>query len=366
MTLGYLRALRFARGWRGGGVRLLEHEGEIRRPDGPVSTTLLRPAEGRGALPGWVVLHGITRPGRKHPTLLRFVRALARSGAVVLVPEVPEWKDLILAPREARETVRAAVGHLAPLEGVAPGGVGVMGFSFGVPRALEAGADTALAGKVKGVAGFGGYADMERTLRFLFTGEHDWKGRRYRGDPDPYGRWVVGGNLLHRIPDHDGARDVSEALLALARAAGDAQVGSWEAHFDAHKEALEREVAPSRRALFRAFATPAGQLPPPGLSREIVAGLHRAALASEESFEPLHLLPQIRVPVHLIHGREDRLIPFTETLRLREAFPPGARVTVSLTGLFSHSYRGDKRPRMGEAVEGFRFLGMLARVLSLV
>src|SRR5690606_37512075 len=39
--------------------------------------TVFRPARGPRQLPGWVVLHGLTRPGRAHPSLQRFARAFA-------------------------------------------------------------------------------------------------------------------------------------------------------------------------------------------------------------------------------------------------------------------------------------------------
>jgi len=70
--------------------------------------------------------------------------------------------------------------------------------------------------------------------------------------------------------------------------------------------------------------------------------------------------------VRLIHGRQDRLIPFTETLRLAERFPPKSDVRVFLTGLFSHSQRHGGRLKIQELREQLRFLRLISVVLGTV
>ena len=337
---------------------------ELERSDGIAHATLLVPDQASGPLPGWVTLHGITRPGRQHPTLLRFVRALAASGAAVLVPEIPEWREMLLAPREAADTLRAAVLSLAKRDEVVPDRLGVMGFSFGGPQALLAGLDPALAPHLKVVASFGGYCDLERTVRFLFSGDHEWQGKRYHVDPDPYGRWVVGGNYLTRAEGFEGSEEVAEALLSLARAAGDEQVASWDAHHDTRKEALEEALPRSGRRLFRVFAPADGEDVPREAADELAPALTRAALKDSPLFDIASDLPRLKVPARLIHGRQDRLIPFTESLRLAEHFSSGSDVRVFLTGLFSHSQRDGGRMTIGELAEQLRFLHLMSVVLG--
>lgn len=363
MLKGFGRALTFAGAWRSGAPGLREEETELLRQDRSVPATIFRPAPLLSPLPAWVVLHGITRPGRRHPTLLRFVRALASSGAVVLVPEIPEWRALHLAPERALDTLRAAILSLAEREEAAPGRIGAIGFSFGVSAVLAAASDPALAKHLAVVAGFGGHCDLERTLRFLFLGEHDWKGRTYLGDPDPYGRWIVGGNYLDRVPGFGEATDVAEALLDLAREAGDLQVGAWESHLDSVKERLRRRVHSSRSDLFRALAPPAGERTPRELAEILGPGLALTARETSPLFEPSRFLDQVTVPVRLIHGRADRLIPFSESLRLREAFPPEADVQAYLTGLFAHSQR-HRRRGPAEISEQLRFLRVMTHLLG--
>jgi pimeloyl-ACP methyl ester carboxylesterase len=366
MILGLKRALAFAWKWRGGATEIHEEEVEVQRGDRPVPGTLFHPGYARSPLPGWVVLHGVTRPGRRHPTLLRFVRALAGTGANVLVPEIPEWRELDLAPDEAAATIRASVLHLSTVEGTRPDRIGVMGFSLGVPQVLLAATDPSLRGRLRAVAGFGGYGDLDRTIHFLFKGEHEWQGTVQVIDPDPYGRWVVGGNYLTRVPGFEEAGDVARALLSLARGAGDLQVGAWEACYDSFKEELVHEIHPSRRDLFRAFAPPTGQTPPDELARRLAPALADAARRATPFSEPMSFLDRISVPVRLVHGRGDRLIPFSESLRMAEAFPARADVRVYLTGLFSHSQEDTESGGGAGVEEQLHFLRILSDLLTLV
>ena len=364
MFKGTTRALRFGKGWKLGAPRVRELELELEGSGGTFVATLLIPEGATGPLPGWVTLHGITRPGRKHPTMVRFVKALAASGAAVLVPEIPEWREMLLAPREAADTLRAAVLALAQREETASDRLGVMGFSFGGPQALMAGMDPALAPHLKVVASFGGYCDMERTLRFLFFGEHEWKGKRYQADPDPYGRWVVGGNYLSKAEGFEGTEEVAEALLSLAKDAGDIQVASWDALHDARKAELEETLPPSQRRLFRVFAPAHGAEIPRETADKVVPAMTRAALKDSPLFDIGPQLHRLEVPVRLIHGRQDRLIPFTETLRLAASFPPGSDLRVFLTGLFSHSQRDSGKMSVRALGEQLRFLRLMSVVLG--
>jgi len=366
MMVGLKRALSFAWKWRGGATGIQEDEVEIQRGDRSVPATLVHPNYARSPLPGWVVLHGVTRPGRSHPMLLRFVRALAGTGAAVLVPEIPEWRELLLAPDEAAATIRTSVLHLAGMEGTLPDRVGVMGFSLGVPQVLLAATDPSLEGHLRGVAGFGGYGNLDRTIHFLFQGEHEWEGKVHVADPDPYGRWIVGGNYLTSVPGFEDAGDVAHGLLTLARLAGDLQVGAWESRYDSVKEELLREIHPSRQDLFRAFAPPTGHPPVRELTSQLAPALADAARRATPHSEPVPFLDKISVPVRLVHGRGDRLIPFSETLRLAETFPQTADIRVYLTGLFSHSQMDTTAGAGGGVEEQLNFLRMLSDLLMLV
>lgn len=358
------RTLRYGLSWLTGRNPVREREITVDRGDLAVPASLFVPARGRPPFPAWVILHGMTRSGRSHPHLLRFVRAVAASRAVVVVPEVPEWIDLDLAPATTGPTVEGALRALRKLPEVGEAPVGLIGFSFGSPQALIASTRDELSRELSRVVGFGGYCDLERTVRFQFTGCHEWRGEELHRRPDPYGRWIVGANYLPRVPGFEEATDVAGALRRLARAAGDSQVPAWDAGLDALKSELREEVAPARRELFDLFAPPAHRRPDPERVEAMVEGICKAARRHEPLMEPGPLLDRVTCPVHLLHGHGDHLIPFSETLRLSARLPGRTPVDTTITRLFSHS-KGDTVPSLRRrARETVRFVRALSRILD--
>jgi dienelactone hydrolase len=349
------RALRFARTWLTGRAATRESVIRIERDDRPVTARVLVPAGLPAPFPVWILLHGVTRPGIEHPELLRFARALTSTGALTLIPEVPEWKDLYLAPGAALPTVIAAVRAVRSLPEARRAPCALMGFSFGGPQALIAASHDAVAGDIAGVVSFGGYCDLERTFRFQFTGEHEWQGRVERVQtPDPYGRWVAGLNYLTASPGFGDAGDVAGALWELAAAAGEWRAPAASAELDALKASLRSRLASRHRALFDVFAPPSGREPGREESREVIAALVAASRTIDPLMDPTTFLSRLRHPVELLHGRGDTLMPYTESLRLRERLPERIRAQVTITRLFAHA-REERFP-IGEGVREVRTL----------
>jgi pimeloyl-ACP methyl ester carboxylesterase len=298
--------------------------------------------------------------------LVRFTRAVSAGGCAVLVPEVPEWRELSLATELTVPTVRAGLEALAALDDVAERPVGLVGFSFGAPQAIAASAHPALRGRIAGVVGFGGFCDLERTLHFQFTGQHEWRGDRHHLRPDPYGRWIVGANYLTAIPGHEGRGAAADALRRLAALAGEAGVMSWDAMFDAPKAELRAALCPEDRELFDVFAPTSPAEPDFEAAEAMAVALAEAGRRVEPALEATRSFGNVDAPVHLLHGRQDHLIPFSEAFRLRNALPAGVVRGPTVTSLFGHSAQ-DPFPGLVEgARETVAFFRALAEVLGVV
>ncbi|MEE8147249.1 MAG: hypothetical protein V3T24_06570 [Longimicrobiales bacterium] len=96
----------------------------------------------------------------------------------------------------------------------------------------------------------------------------------------------------------------------------------------------------------------------------------RLAVAAEKAsplMNPMPFLHGIEPQVKLLHGRRDRLMPYTETLRLHECFPEEKKVDTTITDLFDHSDQGARLHSLREELrEGFKFTSALKRVLAMV
>lgn len=361
-----IRTIRALNSWVFGRSAVKEREMVLHRGDREVPATLTVPQGRERGLPGWMVLHGMTRPGRFHPTLLRFCRSLASAGTAVLVPEVPEWKDLRLKPELTLPTIRAGLRKMRGLEATNDGPYGLIGFSFGAPQIMIASAHDDIAEDVAGAVGFGGYCSIDRMVAFQMTGEFDWYGTTYHLRPDPYGRWIIAANHLVSIPEYQDAQDVADALCRLAMEAGERRILAWDPSYDGLKEALRSEVAPDRRWLFDVFAPPSNREPVPEQAKHIAKQLAVAAKKASPLLDPVPYLSRIRPSVHLLHGRNDHLIPYTETLRMATAFPQEKTVNTTITALLEHSGERSRLSSVGKEIrEGAKLVRALSRVLTI-
>lgn len=305
--------------------------------------------------------------GRLHPQLVRFARALSATGTAVLVPEVPEWRALNVTPRVTAPTIRGAADLLDRRADVSEEKYGLIGFSFGAPQVAIAAADERLQGRVAGAVLFGGYCSLERTLVFQMTGRHEWDGVDYASSPDPYGRWVVGSNHLTDVPGYEDAGDVAEALHLLAAAASDRRVKAWEPYHDPMIEELRASLPGRRQELFDYFARSTRGGRKEGADGAFLAsGLALACQRVEPLLEPMDALAHVSMPMRLIHGRGDRLIPFTEGLRLGDGLPAQALQDLTVTGLIDHSADCVPATWAGRMLEGASFFGAIRGLINLV
>ena len=349
--------------------RVVVEESQYERDGAPLRAVIYRPAPDRPTaqppdrLPAFVVLHGLTATGVDHPSLKRFASALAASGHVVLVPEITEWSKLLVTPKLTAPTIEAAVSVLKARDDVDPSRIGVFGFSFGATHAIAAAHREAIARDVKIIVAWGGYEDLRRLVRFGLTGEHGVDVVNEVMEPDPYGRWMFGGNYLTKIPGYENMQRVQDALLELAREAGRSGVYAGDPLHHATARRVSEGLRTDEREVFELFA-PLGTH---DMEKAKVIGQQLAdtIIKLDPYMDPVATLEETRVPVIIAHGRDDRLVPYSEGVRLRRRIPKDKLRAFTITDLFSHS--GGTEPGLGPLGllrEGARFIQVLNRILT--
>jgi pimeloyl-ACP methyl ester carboxylesterase len=243
-----------------------------------------------------VLVHGYAPGGKDEPRVQEAAALLARAGYDVAVPTVPGLTRGRLRPDDVQPVVATLAARAAPTV--------VIAVSVGAGPALLAAADPTVRDRVSVLLGLGGYASAPELLRFFLTGEYAWHDVRGRVVHEPKTvRWFLEANAdLLDLSAREAMADPARAAAVLA--------------------------APS--------ATVAGLLE--ALSPERVAGRIGARLV-------------------LVHGVDDRAVPYTESLRLAAARP--ARTRVLLVRLLDHVEAG----RPGAWASALRELGSLLLVV---
>jgi pimeloyl-ACP methyl ester carboxylesterase len=241
-------------------------------------------APGLAAAAPLVLVHGFAPDGKDDPRVRQAARVLARTGFDVAVPTIPGLTRGRLRPHDTEpvvQTIQALATELTRQ-------VTLVGISVGAGPALLAAADARVRDQVRAVLSLGGYASAPELLRFFLTGDYAWGDARGHVDHDP--RLVA-------------------AFIA--------------ANADLVDEPTRQALAGGDRARIAAVLA----TPPPEL-RQVL-----------ETLSPVRVAGDIQANLILVHGRGDRAVPYTESLRLAAARP--ARTSVVLVGILAHVERPD-------------------------
>ena len=301
---------------------------------GALVADVYRPAQARGAL---LLVHGLSRAGRRQADLARLAGLLARHGVLVVVPQFEGLAAFQLSGREVAD-VRAALRYTAGL-GPPPG---IAGFSFGAGPALLAAADVP---GLRVVGSFGGYADLTHVVRFVTTGAHSDGPRRDVRAQEEYNRWKLLALLVGFASDRSDRERLGEiASRKLAWPQDDTR-------------SIEGLLGPGGKALLALVVNRREDEVAPLLAR-----LPASARESLERLSPLRAVPRIQARILIAHGTADDSIPFTESVRL--AAVAGERGRLALFESFHHTGPSASWRSIGaRATDGWKLIGLVDELL---
>ena len=318
------------------------------------------PAPHRAAL----LTSGLHAAGIDEPRLVRLARQLSAGGVTVVTPDIPELSRFEITPA-ITDAIERAAGWLAMESGLAQQGpVGLMGISFSGGLSIVAAGRPSLAGHVAYVFAFGGHDDLPRVLRYLCTGSEPYpthelgiqSDRPFVLAPHDYGVAVILIATADRVVPKAQAAPLREAVRRyLLASALDSNVDKAAAarEFDALKQLARTMPEPSAtllRYVNERDVIHLGRrlLPYVGVSAA------DAALSVSKS-------PKPSVPVFLLHGTEDNVIPSLESEYLAQDLRGHAPIRLLLSGLISHA-EADRPVHLGDVMQLAGFWGdLLAR-----
>jgi dienelactone hydrolase len=252
-----------------------------------------------GAKPGAaiVVAHGVHYRGIDEGRLVPFARALAESGLTVVTPELRELADYRIT-LDGVGVLRDSVRYLASRrDRVAHEKVELLGFSFAGGLSLVAASDPETARLLGSVTSVGGHHDLRRVLHFLVHDEIETPNGVVQRQAHEYGLVVlIYGNLERFVPAVD---------LAAMRAGFQAWLQEDRKRA---RDLAKARTTPEAEKLWQLLEGHRLQTLAPELDRLLES--QQAELAALSSAGHLR---RLTMPVYLLHGSHDSVIPPTET-----------------------------------------------------
>lgn len=290
------------------GERAATDPSVVRRPVGYAVEGRARSGDlyhGEDVRAGLVLVPGAAEAGKDDPRLVAFARSLARARFAVLVPDIASVRALRVGPEDIRD-VADAIHYLSErTAGPEPERVGVTGISYAAGPAILAAMRPETRERVAFVLAIGGYYDLDAAITFFTTGhyrapgETEWRRRR----PNAYGKWVFVRSNAERLDD-PGDRMTVAAMAERKLDDLDAPIGD-----------LVARLGPEGRSV-HALVTNRD----PGRVPDLIAALPEAVRADMAALDiERHGLARLEATLFLVHGRDDPIIPHTESVAMANA-----------------------------------------------
>ncbi|MEN8213823.1 MAG: alpha/beta hydrolase [Pseudomonadota bacterium] len=272
---------------------------------------------GQPPLAGVVLVPGVAAGGKDDARLVAFATTLARVRFLVLVPDLPNLRALRVSAEDAQGVADAFSRLLSRPELPAGSRAGISAFSYAVGPAVLAALDPAIRDDVDFVLGVGGYYDLKKVVRFFTTGYFQHEGKWRYQQPNSYGKWVFVLGNADRLSE---SRDQT-AMRAIARR----RLDDPEAAVDDLRAGLTTEG----RALLALLENSDKKRTP-----MLIDALPAAIRAHMDALNVANKnLSRLRAKLILLHGTDDPIIPFSESVALARAVAPEQAELFLIDGL---------------------------------
>lgn len=265
-----------------------------------------------------VLVPGVAARGKEDPRLMAFAETLARAQILVLVPDLPRLRALKVGVQDV-QAVEDAFAHLIANQELAPQTpAGLGAFSYAAGPTILAARRPGIRQEVDFLLAVGGYHDLTQVLAYFTTGYffHDGEWRYLA--PNRYGKWVFVISNLERLSDpadREVFRQMAERRMAQTSRAITPRVADLSPEGQALLALLDN-TDPKRTGNLVA-----------GLPNSIAADIRALDLANKD-------LDLLQAHLILVHGRDDNIIPYSQSIGLAKRLPPDQVDLFIVEGLF--------------------------------
>ncbi|MHB1021572.1 MAG: CocE/NonD family hydrolase [Acidobacteriaceae bacterium] len=292
--------------------------------------------------PSMLVLHGVHAAGMNEPHLMTFASALAASGLRVLTPDLPDLKEYRVDETTIRNIGESAVWLAQQTH--AP--VGAIGLSFSGGLALVAATRPAYASSFRFLFVVGAHDNLARVSRFYRTGEVlRPDGTTERLQPHEYGALVMEYNYLADFLSPQNLQPIQTVLKAHLEENSRAEAAAM-AKLTPEQQAKAQQLMDSHSPI----------------TLQELAMIEKKHAAEMQALSPEGKVANLKVPVYVLHGAGDNIIPSSESLWLARELPRSQLRDILISPVITHVGRNDKNG-IG-ILDQWKLIHFLARVME--
>ncbi|NNC67983.1 MAG: alpha/beta hydrolase [Gammaproteobacteria bacterium] len=269
------------------------------------------------ALASIVLIPGVAAQGKEDLRLVAFATTLARSRFMVLVPEISNLRELKIRAEDSRTIIDAFTYLISRPDIPVQGQAGIGAFSYAVGPAVLAALDPDVREKIDFILSVGGYYDVEQVITFFTTGyfknDNGWQYIK----PNEYGKWVFVLSNIERL----SRQTDKEIFYAIAQRKMDNPNASIEDLTNNLSVEANSILALLKNQNYSETLTLIT-----GIPNAIRADLNALNLSNKN-------LSQLNAKLILLHGIDDDIIPYTESILLSRAVAEGQSELFIVDGL---------------------------------
>lgn len=283
---------------------------------------------GKGDPPVILLAHGLAGRGIDDPLLVFVGKRLAEGGYRVLLPEMRSNADLRMR-EDALESIGATIAWAASTYHQK---VTVVAVSFAGGLALTAATQPRLADDLKMVLVVSGYNDLPRLADYyLGRPALDPAGHAYQGPPPSLGPMLIAYQHLEELVPAEDAVPLRRSMAAKYNDPYGEPTGA----------AALTNLTPRQRSEYVELCLS----PSPATKAAILAMVQRHA-AEWQALSPFGKLAHLQVPVYLIHGTHDPVVPLGEAGWTVGELPPTNPAHLLVSKAMLHVVLDDHAPRL--------------------
>ncbi|MBF89828.1 MAG: hypothetical protein CMG75_09310 [Candidatus Marinimicrobia bacterium] len=289
--------------------------------------------------PAIILFPGASPAAENHEGVNLLAKALASSGVRAFLPRIPALKKVLIQSDSIEHMINAylTVSDRKDIDSKKIVGCGV---SFGGSLFIKACLDDRINGKPASIISYGSYFDFGDTLEFSITGKFSDGKKDFHLNPHDWGRTVFFYNYVRYVDEPFNMEKIEEYLYDQIINNGEKSKELWYSFSRKDKKFINTILYEKNEEAHR-------------ITKKTLMKIKPLVM----SLSPSSFINKIDFPIYMMHGAQDNMIPYTETLKFaRELKIRGNKVHSFISNLYSHSEI--EHPK----VRGINFISELFRM----